>query len=123
MSDPMMQKSDDVPPLWKTVQHAQLASARAATGWRKRIMDRLAVRPSAIWELAEHFGVSDNRISGRISDLARDLKIGLAGERRVNPATRCPGEVWRVIERAAGSGQQAAGRCLTATRSGARIRR
>lgn len=75
---------------------AQQASARASGHWREKILARLGERPSAIFELAAHFEVSDNRLSGRISDLSRDLYIEPTGEIRINPATNCKAEVWRI---------------------------
>lgn len=70
-------------------------------GWRLRILARLRESPSALWELGEHFGVPDHVISGRLTELARDLWIERTGDRRLKPASRCPADVWRVTDAAA----------------------
>jgi hypothetical protein len=94
-------------PLFKqprsTLAAAQQASAKCSGAWRQRILERLSIAPSTIFELAEFFEVTDNRISGRISDLARDLYIETTGERRINPKTSCPAEVWQIRRAQAGS--------------------
>ncbi len=49
--------------------------------WRWRILDRLNGTPSALFELATHFGVPDHVLSGRLSELARDgWRLRLVGE-------------------------------------------
>lgn len=75
-------------------------AARKSRGWKAKIVARLAARPSAIWEVAEYFGVPDHCISGRFSELAGDGKIEITGERRNRPVSNCPAEVWRVCKEA-----------------------
>jgi hypothetical protein len=87
----------DQPNLYpSTSQIAGAQAARKSGSWRVRILDRLRERPSTLWEVAEHYGVPDHTISGRFSELARDLWIEHTGERRPKPGSGCPAEVWRV---------------------------
>lgn len=96
-TDPLQRPPAAGGPLFTST--SQIAGQRAslkAGGWRSRILDRLRERPSTLWELAAHFGVPDHTISGRLTELARDLWIEHAGERRNKPESGCPAEVWRV---------------------------
>jgi hypothetical protein len=84
-----------------------IAGQQAATksgGWRRRILDRLLVEPQTLWEVAAFYGVPDHVISGRFTELSKDLVIEHAGERRKHPVSGCEAEVWR-IRRAANDPQ------------------
>jgi hypothetical protein len=95
MSDQTPQDSNLFTP-GGTAAGAAMASAAASGSWRAKILRRLDECPSSTWELADYFGVGDNRISGRITGLSQDLYIEPTGERRRNPATNCEADVWRV---------------------------
>jgi len=76
-----------------------MAGAHAAPrvgAWRERILRRLAAQPSTLFEVATHYGVPDHTISGRFTELARDLYIERTGERRPKPESACLADVWRV---------------------------
>ena len=100
MSDPMQQKPPDNSPLFSQRQSTtQIAAGKAALNvgsWRQRIVDRLRIQPSTIFEIAEFYHVPDHTISGRFSELQRDGLIEPSGERRIKPASGCPAEVFRV---------------------------
>lgn len=101
MSDPLARKTDtDESPLFSQRQStSHIAAGKAAPrvgSRRRRIVERLRIRPSTIFEVAESYRVPDHTISGRFSELAKDGHIELASERRPHPRSGCPGEVWRV---------------------------
>jgi hypothetical protein len=83
----------------QSLNTSALAGQQAAIkcgSWRRRIIQRLREQPSALFEVAQYFEVPDHTISGRFSELARDLWIERTGERRIKPQTDCAAEVWRV---------------------------
>jgi len=100
MPDPLANSSNTAGPLFNVPSSTStIAGAHAALrvgSWRSRILARLEERPSALFELAEHFHTRENRISGRLTELQRDGLIEHTGDRVPNPATQCPAEVWRI---------------------------
>ena len=63
---------------------------------RQRILDRLRKSPAALFEVAAELGVPDHIISGRFTDLSRDMWIERTGVRRTKPETGCEADVWRI---------------------------
>ncbi len=100
MSDPLGKSDSTAGPLFAVPSSTSaIAGAHAALrvgSWRAKILERLAERPSALFELAEHFNTRENRISGRLTELAADGLIERTGDRVNNPATSCPADSWRV---------------------------
>jgi hypothetical protein len=99
-ADPLAKSNEEAPPLFRVpTSTSTAAGAKAAISsgsWRERILRRLEERPSALFEVADHYGVPDHVISGRFTELARDGYIEHAGERRRKPQTDCDAEVWRL---------------------------
>lgn len=80
---------------------SQLAGEQAARGegrMRQRILDRLRESPATLFEVAAHMNVPDHVISGRFTELARDLKIERTGERKSKPESGCACDIWRLSE-------------------------
>jgi predicted ArsR family transcriptional regulator len=83
---------------WRSTSfRAGEVAARSSRRRRQQILSLLAVRPMTLFELAEAIGVHAHQISGRITDLKRDLLITPTGDRRENPATGCKAEVYRLL--------------------------
>lgn len=113
MSDPLQQQGP-APPLFQPGSTSQKAGQQAAINsgqWRQRILHRLELRPSTLWEIADFFEVPDHTISGRFTELARDGYIERTGERRPKPETGCDADVWALKAAPQGGG---AARALTA---------
>jgi hypothetical protein len=73
---------------------------------RRRILEVLRERPAALWEVARVLGVHDHTISGRFTELSKDLIIERTGERRNHPNSGCPADVWRICGAANAQGGQ-----------------
>jgi DNA-binding Lrp family transcriptional regulator len=76
-------------------QQAALKSGKT----RRRILEVLHERGPAgatLWEVARVLGVHDHTISGRFTELSKDLIIERTGERRNHPNSGCPADVWRI---------------------------
>jgi predicted ArsR family transcriptional regulator len=88
-----------------------LAGQQAATKsgkTRRRILEVLHERGPAgatLWEVARVLGVHDHTISGRFTELSKDLIIERTGERRNHPNSGCPADVWRICGAANTPGQ------------------
>ena len=88
MSDPMARSSESVPPLFRsqfnsTSRAAGEAAARGYGSTVERILDFLSANgPACIWEVAQALDVTDNRISGRFSQLERDSAARANGNAR-----------------------------------------
>lgn len=104
MPDPL-QTNDALPPLWSIGPPPQKATGRLAadaaaltTPKRYRQIIKLLEQhgPMTLFELASKLGKHAHQISGRITELKRDLVIEPTGDRRPNPATGCQAEVYRL---------------------------
>lgn len=97
------------PAIGGTSAAAGEVAARSVGSWRQRILARLEVCESTLFEVAAHYEVEEHRISGRFTGLVADGYIEPTGERRIKPATGCPAEVYRIrrAQSAAGNGQSA----------------
>ena len=83
------------------ISTSTLAGEQAARGvgrMQARILERLRQSPATLFEVALHLGVPDHVISGRFTELARDMKIDRTGERRPKPESGCLCDVWRICE-------------------------
>lgn len=97
MSDPLQRSpGPDAPLFGSTREIAGQQAAMKSGAMRERILRRLHEQPSTLWEMAEYLGVPDHVISGRFTELAKDLHIERTGERRLKPESQCPADVWRV---------------------------
>lgn len=85
------------PPRRSTSTEAGQAAAMSSRDRYRRILDLLRDRgPMTLFELAAAMAIEPHRISGRITELKRDLLIERTGERRQNPKTGCSAEVLRL---------------------------
>jgi hypothetical protein len=100
---PDLRQQPDDSPLFGTSHAAGQKAALKAGSWRARILKRLEERPSALWEVAEHYQTPDHCISGRFTELVRDGFIEPTGERRRKPSTDCDAEVYRLRRSEPGS--------------------
>lgn len=80
-----------------TQQQAAAAAAKSESSYQARIMEHLRKHgPSTCFEMARAFGVTDNRISGRLTKMSEECLIERTGERRKNPETGVNADVWRI---------------------------
>lgn len=84
------------PAIGGTSAAAGEVAARSVGSWRQKILARLEICESTLFEVAAFYGVPDHCISGRFTDLARDGYIEPSGERRLKPSTDCAAEVYRL---------------------------
>jgi hypothetical protein len=80
-------------------------AARKSGSMRLRIVERLRRSPATLFEVAADFRVPDHTISGRFTELCRDLVIERTGVRKTHPVSECQADVWR-ISRDAVAGSQ-----------------
>ena len=112
--DPMMRKTAPIHPtelsLWDhigtvaadrtTAQIAGVAATLTMGARRRRILELLQEHgPQTLFELASKLGCHAHQISGRLTDLRADALIEFTGQRRPNPQTGCPAEVYRITNR------------------------
>lgn len=102
MSDPTTNSApslfDPLPPIAKSTSTlAAEAAVRTTSKRRRQILDTIReAGPLSLFELADRLGVHAHQISGRITDLKRDGLIQATGERRINRATGCQADVYRL---------------------------
>ena len=109
-TDPMARVGTaDESPLFGTRHAAGLAAAMSSRRRYAQILALLVEEPRTLWQCAAALGVTDNRISGRFSELARELMIERTGQTRPNPSTGCPADVWRIRQAAAATTADPAG--------------
>jgi hypothetical protein len=98
MSDPLTQRSSDLPLFGTT--HAAAAVAAGVTPRRyEQILAHLREHgPSTLFEVAAALGVFEHQISGRFTELSQQLLIERTGQTRPNPRSDCPCDVWRVCD-------------------------
>lgn len=79
-------------------QQAAAAAAKAEGTYQAKILELLRAHgPQTCFELARRLQVTDNRISGRLTNMARSGLIERTGEHRRNPETGVNADVWRPI--------------------------
>lgn len=99
MNDPLQRSGGQQPGGLFPTSTSHAAGQQAALGagqWRERILRRLEEQPSALFEVAAHYGVPDHVISGRFTELSKDGHIERSGDRRTKPETGCQADVWRI---------------------------
>lgn len=109
MSDPLARvrhanKEPDLftilpPPASMTPQQAGLVAASKTAAERYRqIAELLRTRgPLAGWQIAEALGCQMHQISGRLTEMKHRREIEDSGDRRLNPHTKTPGRVMRLV--------------------------
>ncbi|MGE5609792.1 MAG: hypothetical protein ACM359_11095, partial [Bacillota bacterium] len=101
--DPMMRAADP------NLHHSELSlfnntsrlagevAARGVGRRHQQILQLLRDRgPLALWEIAAALSVFDHQVSGRLTELKQQGLIQPLGQRRTNPATGCPAEVYEI---------------------------
>jgi hypothetical protein len=109
MSDPLAQPPDDAPLFNQPPRDPKLPAiggTRAAAfnqaaekipSWHQRILaaiENAGDDGCTLFELVARFGVRDNVISGRISELLKDMKIAWNQQTRRHPKSGCPCRVY-----------------------------